>query len=306
MAPTKHYNPDRDVPAWKGGTRPYDLAKEVTLAFVVVAILTVGLAVLFGSPDDKAVTIRSWSNADQVGFAQTAITELDGTSASATYGPPYNNTPDVAQKIGPISLQQAAGIHIPVHPAQDFVLTPLSTAKGNPQQARWTAAYEKAAAKARVVDGKLNVPLGAYGPVGVMIANLTQMASSGALDAAMINGAGFYSTDYTKSLLFVADGTYYEDQAAKQHLLGEQWGMMNETGSYPGQPWLWLYTLWYQIPPFNGDNVWGANADAIVWVLMMGLTLVLMLLPFIPGLRSIPRWTRVYKLIWRDHYRSQA
>ena len=30
------------------------------------------------------------------------------------------------------------------------------------------------------------------------------------------------------------------------HLTGEQWGVMNETGSYPGQPWLWLYTLWYQ------------------------------------------------------------
>jgi hypothetical protein len=21
----------------------------------------------------------------------------------------------------------------------------------------------------------------------------------------------------------------------------------DETGSYPGQPWLWLYTLWYQV-----------------------------------------------------------
>jgi hypothetical protein len=28
-------------------------------------------------------------------------------------------------------------------------------------------------------------------------------------------------------------------------------GGMNETGSYPGQPWLWLYTLWYQVPQFS-------------------------------------------------------
>ena len=34
------------------------------------------------------------------------------------------------------------------------------------------------------------------------------------------------------------------------NLTGEQWGVMNETGSYPGQPWLWLYTLWYQVPGF--------------------------------------------------------
>ena len=34
--------------------------------------------------------------------------------------------------------------------------------------------------------------------------------------------------------------------------------MMNETGSYPGQVWLWLYTFWYQIAPFNTSD----NADA--------------------------------------------
>ena len=27
--------------------------------------------------------------------------------------------------------------------------------------------------------------------------------------------------------------------------------MMNETGNYPGQAWLWLYTFWYQVPPFS-------------------------------------------------------
>src|SRR6266511_586645 len=47
------------------------------------------------------------------------------------------------------------------------------------------------------------------------------------------------------------------------------------------------------------------NADAQVWALMMVLSLLLVLLPFIPGLRSIPRLTRVYRLIWRQHYRSQ-
>ena len=44
------------------------------------------------------------------------------------------------------------------------------------------------------------------------------------------------------------DGAYFADQATAMHLSGEQWGVMNETGSYPGQPWLWLYTLWYQVP----------------------------------------------------------
>jgi hypothetical protein len=37
---------------------------------------------------------------------------------------------------------------------------------------------------------------------------------------------------------------------------------------------------------------------------MMLLSLVLLLLPFIPGLRSIPRLVPVYRLIWRNYYRE--
>jgi hypothetical protein len=77
--------------------------------------------------------------------------------------------------------------------------------------------------------------------------------------------------------------------------------MMNETGSYPGQAWLWLYTFWYQIPPFNTS----ANADALVWGTMMILSAGLLLVPFIPGIRSIPRKSKVYRLIWREHYQRQ-
>jgi len=36
----------------------------------------------------------------------------------------------------------------------------------------------------------------------------------------------------------------------------------------------------------------------------MLLTLVLMLVPFIPGLRSIPRWIPIHRLVWRNYYRS--
>jgi hypothetical protein len=36
---------------------------------------------------------------------------------------------------------------------------------------------------------------------------------------------------------------------------------------------------------------------------MLILTAALILVPFIPGLRSIPRKVPVYRLIWRDYYR---
>jgi len=77
---------------------------------------------------------------------------------------------------------------------------------------------------------------------------------------------------------------------------------VNETGNYPGQAWLWPYTFWYQVKPLSTSG----NADALVWGLMMVLTLAFVLVPFIPGVRSIPRLIPVYRLIWRDYYRSQA
>ena len=155
-------------------------------------------------------------------------------------------------------------------------------------------------ANAKFENGTLKVPRGVYGPVAPMVSSLTAMARSGALDGALLSSSQFYDTNYTKPLLFIADGNYLDSLAGQQHLQGDQWGMMNETGNYPGQAWLWLYTLWYQVPPMNSSS----NGDLQVWVIMMFLTLVLLFLPFIPGLRSIPRWSRVYRLIWREHYRE--
>ncbi|MDX3245601.1 hypothetical protein [Streptomyces sp. ME18-1-4] len=294
-------------------TRPYDLVKEFTIALVVVALLTVGLAAVFSSPDIKPVTLASWSRADGADFTATAVSELGGTSGTAEYGPPYNHMPDAAQKLGPVGLQSAAGVRIPVNTANDFVLRPLRDAPEPPavtaalatwaaapaaRQRAWTAAYSDALSKA----GGGAPAKGDYGPVPVLTERLLGLARSGALDGELQAEGKFYETDYTRPLLFLSDGSYLESLARAEHLGGDQWGMMNETGNYPGQAWLWLYTFWYQIEPFKSSG----NADALIWGLMALLSLGLMLVPFIPGVRSVPRWTRVHRLIWRTYHREQA
>ncbi|ALV33899.1 hypothetical protein [Streptomyces sp. CdTB01] len=295
-------------------TRSYDLVKEFTIALVVVALLTAALAAVFSSPDDRPVTLASWSRADGADFTATAAAELGGTSGTAEYGPPYNHTPGAAQKLGPLGLQSAAGVRIPVDTAEDFVLRPLANAPQPPavrvalaawaaapaaRQQAWTKAYSDALAKAPGGD-PAKVTGGGFGPVPVLVGRLLEMARSGALDGQLQAEGKFYETDYTRPLLFLSDGSYLETLARAQHLGGDQWGMMNETGDYPGQAWLWLYTFWYQIEPFKSSG----NADALIWGLMALLSLALMLLPFIPGLRSIPRWTRVHRLIWRSYHRT--
>ena len=43
------------------------------------------------SPDVPSVTVQSWARVAPADFLATAASELNGTSETATYGPPYNN-----------------------------------------------------------------------------------------------------------------------------------------------------------------------------------------------------------------------
>jgi len=297
-------------------TRPYDLVKELAIALVGTLALVVVLAAVLSSPDVPSVTIQSWAREQPVDLVSTATAELAGTTVSSGYGAPYNDGSDAVQSLGFFSPQSWAGARLPVDSAQDFVLKPLqASSAGNAdltaalsqyngasdsQRAAWLDAYTKALQDAKAEDGQVTVAAGDYGPLPVMMSSLLQISRAGALDGYLLSSGGFYQTDYTRPLLFMGDGAYLSTLAGDQHLLGSQWGMMNETGSYPGQTWLWLYTLWYQVPPFNGNP----NADLMVVIAMAVLSAALVLVPFIPGVRSIPRWLPVHRLIWRDYYRG--
>ncbi len=301
---------------YDGPYKPYDLIKELCVALGVITLLSVLLTVFFSSPDLPPSTIAQWSRQMPADFVTTAVSELDGTSGTASYGPPYNHN-STGQQAAFIHLQQWLGVSHPIDAAADYVYQPLASIPGDPtlklaiaayraapakQQAAWTDAYTAALAKATVGPGNtVKVPPGNYGPLPVMMSALLGVAQSGGLDGDLLTSRQFFQTDYTKPLLFMSDGGLLAARAQNQHLLGTQWGMMNETGSYPGQVWLWLYTFWYQIQPYSTSD----NADLLVFLTMGVLSLLLVLIPFIPGLRDIPRWIPLYRYIWRDHYRAQ-
>ena len=83
-------------------------------------------------------------------------------------------------------------------------------------------------------------------------------------------------------------------------LKGPAWWHVSHVGHFVNSTHLWLYTFWYQVPPFSTSG----NADSLIWGLMMVLTVIMIFVPFIPGVRSIPRRTKVFRLIWRNHYRQ--
>jgi quinol-cytochrome oxidoreductase complex cytochrome b subunit len=309
---------ESDAGPWRGPTRRYDLLKEGTVATLVVGALTLVMAGVLSSPDVPPLTVQTWGKVAPVDFVYTAASELNGTTTAGDYGPPYNHGTGEVQQVGPVNWQKVAGITQPVNTAKVFVLDPLSSlAKTTPalatalstynaatpaQQNKWATAYADATApdaqKVPFRGGNLNLP--AAGPMPVMMSYELVMARSGGLDSDLLAQRQFYGTDFTKPLLFIADGGYYEAQAANEHLTGDQWGVMNETGSYPGQPWLWLFQMWYHISPFQSSD----NID--VWaVYLTGIgTILLLFVPFIPGLRDIPRAIPLYRLVWRSWYRS--
>ncbi|MHB1584414.1 MAG: cytochrome b N-terminal domain-containing protein [Acidimicrobiales bacterium] len=306
-----------DAAEWRGPTRRYDIVKEATVAAMVVLVLVVVLAGVLSSPDDPPVTVRSWATAAPADFMATTASELAGTSETARYGPPYNNGSANVQRIG-VSWQLLAGVRMPIHPAETFVLSPLSkvapddpalrraldTYRAAPAttQVAWANAYMTAVEKVSFHGSAPSVPPAKDGPVPELVVAELNLARAGALDADLLAQHPFYGTNFTKPLLFLEDGNYFSSLAKAQHLTGSQWGVMNETGSYPGQPWLWLYTLWYQLPGFRSS----ANVDLIA-VYMTGVaTILLLAVPFVPGLRDVPRLVPVHRLVWRSWNRSSG
>ena len=309
-----------DAAPWKGRTRRYDIVKEGTIALAIVAALTLVLALLMGSPDESPLTFKGWATTNADNFYATAVQELAGSSGTATYGGPYNSNAD-GLNVGPFWLQKWAGVTHPIDTVNDFVITPLSTqlmstevssavstwnSASQTQQSSWATSYDEAITK---VEGKISeVAVGDYGPVPALATGLTSMAKSGGLDAALLSQGGFFQTDNTKQILFFGDGSYLDDAGTAANLQGGTWGMMNETGRYPGQAWLWLYSFWYQIPPFNNEESApiGANADAYIMFVMGALSLGLILIPVIPGVRSLPMRIPIHRGIWSQYYKAEG
>lgn len=355
----RHGQPVRQ---WTGPERGFDLIFEGTVAVLVVAGLVVVAALIFGSADGgltypggpaskpgDAFSARYWATSpttdkgttDPDGgardFVTTVVTELDGSSGTAGYGPPFNATPGAAAKIGPVSPAEVAhslfGLTQPINTANDFVLAPLTqlVAPYDPrvaaavtayeaaggsrspgvavdqlvsdQQAKWLKAYTDALAKGSVLNGQVTVAPGDYGPVPTLVQAELGIARSGALDGFLRNTPNQLDTNPFKATMFFSDGTLWSTVATGQGLTGDQWGVMNELWNYPGQFWLILYAIPYHIPAI------GSSAAADLWVgtiiVIVGMLLQL-LLPWIPGLRDIPRALPLYKIIYRRYHEATA
>jgi hypothetical protein len=309
--------------------KPYDLLREGAVVFAFVLIVVVVLSVVFGAPDYPTVNAQNVATQQPLAFVQTAagILANDGSvSAVSDYGPPYDGDASASQHFGPINpaawAKDIFGVTIPIDPPQDLIIKPLRRAAAlDPalggaldrfeaatpaQQSAWLAAYRKALESGSVSGDTISVPAGDYGPVQQLMAGMLSLGRSGLLEGALAaDGNTYYpyTFDFTRALLFFAIASPYTDTASHLQQLGNpQWGIVHETGNYPGAWWLDIYQVWYEVPQIADSP----NADLIVVTIMTVLFVVLIALPFIPGLRRIPHGVKVYRLIWRSWYRDHA
>ncbi len=298
--------------------KPYDLLFEGVIVFAVILAIVVVLAAVVGSPDYPTVKGQDAATLQPIAFDKTAATILAGQSSLQTYGPPYTNDNDNAQKILGISPATWLGVRIPLDAANALVIRPLERmatlapevaaalttykAASSDQQDAWNTAYLQALDSATTANGRVQVASGDYGPVPTMVDGLRALAAAGLLEGALQADSRVpYALDNTRALLFFQDDIDHS-VAESLDMLGSQWGIVHESGGYPGAWWLAPYAFFYQIPPMSSSP----NGDLQVAGIMVLIFLILIFLPVIPGLNLIPRGLRIYRLVWRDWYRRDG
>jgi hypothetical protein len=295
----------------------FDMVKEGVISLAISGVLIIGVAAIWGAPYRPAITNQQVANKQPVLIEQTALGDLAGTGDIATYGPPYNTGTQGVQSLGGFSPQTWWGTPYQVNTAEADVLTPLSMlakaannsqlttaltnyqAASSTQQQTWNANYAKALKTATVSNGEVVVKSGDYGPVATLMNDELTLAQSGLLSGALNRQTnnGVYRWNVQNNLLFL-QGDALHQAAQKLNMLGEQWGINHDEQAYPGPWWLTPYTFLYQVPPWSTI----AAGDQAAAYTMGLLFLLLLLVPFIPGLNKLPRLLPIHKFIWRDWY----
>ncbi|NUO33882.1 MAG: hypothetical protein HOQ27_02240, partial [Dermatophilaceae bacterium] len=67
-------------------TRRYDLVREFVIALIVMTALSVVGALVFSSPDERAISLQQWARQAPADVVATAAGELAGTTTTAGYG----------------------------------------------------------------------------------------------------------------------------------------------------------------------------------------------------------------------------
>lgn len=281
---------------------PQRLVRHVFWKYpILAAVLFVAIALiaaLVGSPNWPRDTIAAVATQDPGGAVLAFTQELDGTASSS------NN----AQEWG-------MG-----NPAQVFVLNPLRQyapllgrevqdaiaaydAATPIQQQTWAANYDKALGTIMPQGGgdmggtpspdysQLDLLQGDFGPVPTLVTADVRLAQGGYLEQylqAVDSGHSYHLTN-----IWLYDHPHLLNTAVAEGLTDDQWGMVKERG-FPVGPWYLFIPAVIHVKMPTGATGQGFVIGNLVLAFVL-----LFIVPLVPGLRSVPRYLKLYRLIYR-------
>jgi len=273
-----------------------------TGAVLILAVaLGMGLGPLWANPFVPALNLTWASQHYPDAFASTLIQEFNRTSGTATYAKlspvgfvnPYADPSDV------ITYVNTTEVYV-VGPYERFA--DLTGSKNELSQFMGETSEEREgqlnSAYAYFQDnGSLTGALSSSNPMEVIAADLTRLAQQGLYGGILTSETYDHSSlDQTYDIRLLTDMGLIHEVEGIQYKINEKYmGMIK----YNVEPW---QVGAYWLAPYDALEAWGDGVPG--WhslyneLLVTALFVVLILLPWIPGLRDLPDGLRLYKLFW--------
>ena len=251
---------------------------------VYVLAVVLAFALLFRAPYVPPITISAIANGHPDLMALTLLNEFNSSSNTATYLntiDPYTfSTRDVYVTTPYEYYVNATG----AANSEEAFLAENSDA----QSAALVQAYSYFEDNGSVQQGIRSSNL-----IIAVASELTLMAQKG-LYQPVVQSETASGLDTTYALLFINDTGVLGSEAQQYALTTSQWGMLKVgANSWSIQYWLVPYNY---LEIVTGNIPWWGDLEN--GVLAFSLFLVLLLLPYIPGLRDVPDRLKLYKIFW--------
>jgi hypothetical protein len=273
----------------------------------VLLLVVASLAALVGSPNYPRASIADAAQSDPGGAVLAFTQELDGTSSSAMNAAEFGMGDP-----GQVFVVQPLQRYAPLLGSDVAAALSTYTSATSDQAQQWAAAYDKALGTIMPQGGsgdmggggaggmggvqspdygKIDTLQGDFGPVPTMVKADLQLAQGGYLEQdlqAVDPGHSFHLVN-----IWLYDHPALLNTAVAQGLTDDQWGMVKERGFAVG-PWYLIIPAVIHVELPNGSTGQGFVLDNLAFAFLL-----LFLVPLIPGIRSLPRYLRLYRLIYR-------
>jgi hypothetical protein len=278
-----------------------------------VALLAISvIALAAGSPNARRATAAGAAKDDPGGAVLAFTQELDGTASSSQNAGEFGmGDPAQVFVLNPLraALPQLGSVSLPGLPpltAADVRAAVARDDAASPgQRQKWAAAYDDAlgtimpamsggeemGGSARPDYMKLGSLHGDFGPIPTLVEADLFLARTGDLEQYLESVDPGHSLHLTNIWLY--DHPQLLNAAVQLGLTDDQWGMVKERGFGVGPWYLFVPAVFHIYFPS------GATGTAFVlWNIGFAL-LLLFVIPLIPGVRSLPKYLKLYRFIYR-------